>query len=409
MSGQTQTTQGRALGALEHYFWIKNQVGPWHFVVAAEIRGATTLDDWRAAFDAAQRRHPMLRVGIEATGLHDPHFVERPGTRIPLRMTTEHALESLIEDELASPFSADQPLLVRAAVLCRPDHATLLISAHHAVGDGRSVVYLIRDLLHALAGKALEALPLPPNQEALRPNVPPMLPLPPGGAVNDRPASILNRPRSQLHVEARRLPDWLGAKLRDKARAERTSVHGAIVAALVAEGAGRAEHWQGAPVRFLSPIDMRQVIGRGEEFALSLGIGGGHLDLSSTDDFWELARAAGESLAPSRSPEAFVGACAGMGALISTKPGLKEIAQFDQMHLANEITVSNLGPVPFSPEFGALRLEALWGPSVTMGVEGEQVVGVSTIGTVIHLVHTSYRPIRGLLEGASRQLVNQID
>jgi hypothetical protein len=39
-----------------------------------------------------------------------------------------------------------------------------------------------------------------------------------------------------------------------------------------------------------------------------------------------------------------------------------------------------------------------------LGMEGEQMIGVATIGSAIHLTHSSYSPIPGLLEAAEEQL-----
>ena len=49
------------------------------------------------------------------------------------------------------------------------------------------------------------------------------------------------------------------------------------------------------------------------------------------------------------------------------------------------------------------KLESLWGPSVFVGMEGEQMIGAATLNGAIHLLHTSYTPIPKLLQtmGAS--------
>jgi hypothetical protein len=60
--------------------------------------------------------------------------------------------------------------------------------------------------------------------------------------------------------------------------------------------------------------------------------------------------------------------------------------------------VTNLGIVDLPRKFGPLVLDAVWGPSVCVGLDGEQVVGATTFGRRLHLVHTSYAPIIGLLD-----------
>jgi hypothetical protein len=60
--------------------------------------------------------------------------------------------------------------------------------------------------------------------------------------------------------------------------------------------------------------------------------------------------------------------------------------------------VSNLGVVPFETSFGCFKLESLWGPSVFIGIEGEQMIGAATLNGAIHLLHSSYTPIPKLLQ-----------
>jgi hypothetical protein len=60
--------------------------------------------------------------------------------------------------------------------------------------------------------------------------------------------------------------------------------------------------------------------------------------------------------------------------------------------------VSNLGVLPFETSFGRFKLESLWGPSVFVGIEGEQMIGAATLNGAIHLSHTSYTPIPNLLQ-----------
>jgi hypothetical protein len=69
-----------------------------------------------------------------------------------------------------------------------------------------------------------------------------------------------------------------------------------------------------------------------------------------------------------------------------------------------ELLLTNLGNLPIQFETGALKLEALWGPSVLMGFEGEQTVGVTTTNGSLCLLHTSFAPIHSLLQRTERIL-----
>lgn len=82
-----------------------------------------------------------------------------------------------------------------------------------------------------------------------------------------------------------------------------------------------------------------------------------------------------------------------------------DIAAFELQMVACDVLVSNLGVIPFETSFGSLTLEGLWGPSVLMGTEGEQAIGVATLHGAIHLLHTRFAPLPSLLETAERILL----
>jgi hypothetical protein len=46
----------------------------------------------------------------------------------------------------------------------------------------------------------------------------------------------------------------------------------------------------------------------------------------------------------------------------------------------------------------------LWGPSVFVGIEGEQMIGAATVRGAIHLLHSSYTPIASLLKTTEQVL-----
>jgi hypothetical protein len=142
------------------------------FVVAAQITGETTTASWRTALDAVQRRHPLLGVCIDADDSADPYFHLLPELRIPLQIVPGDALqgwEDKMETELSTPFPVEDALLVRAVLLHEAHRATILLTAHHSIADGLSVALIVRDILEALSGKPLEALPVPQPQEDLCP------------------------------------------------------------------------------------------------------------------------------------------------------------------------------------------------------------------------------------------------
>jgi hypothetical protein len=59
-------------------------------------------------------------------------------------------------------------MLMRATVLHDRDRSTLILAADHAAFDGRSLVFIVRDLLRSLAGESLGyPQPISPSQDEL--------------------------------------------------------------------------------------------------------------------------------------------------------------------------------------------------------------------------------------------------
>jgi Condensation domain len=402
----------RYLGPSETYFWLSNQHSWKHFVVAGQISGETTTASWRTALDAVQQRHPLLRVCIDADDSGAPYFRLVPELRIPLRIVPGKALqgwEDEMETELSTPLPLKDALLVRAVLLHEANRATVSLTLHHSIADGLSVAFIVRDLLEALSGAPLEALPVPQPQEDLCPPPTvqstalgaeePKAPAPPSA-----PGTLLKRDRSHLRVRGLRLPTELSDRLRERSRREATTVHGALAAALVFAGRDIHRDWRKAPVRVISPVNNRTILGRGDDCALSIIFPAGSYNPKSPFQFWEIARAVREDLADMRTPGGVSAVFRGFDQLISGKPGVQGIAQFELQVCACEMMVSNLGVLPFEADFGALRLEALWGPSVLIGIEGEQMIGATTVRGAIHLLHSSYTPIESLLETTEQVL-----
>ncbi|MCB9659444.1 MAG: hypothetical protein H6726_17500 [Sandaracinaceae bacterium] len=157
----------RALGATEDMYFRFDSVNPLYFGVVARFAG--TYDDaaMGKAFAALQRRHPLLRAKIAMVG-DTPWFVEtdRP---IPLeRMDIAPGDEwRVLERSLVSAFDTGTGPLLRCVLYERgADDFGILFTYHHAIADGRSATFVIRDLLQSLAQQErgespeLPALPL---------------------------------------------------------------------------------------------------------------------------------------------------------------------------------------------------------------------------------------------------------
>jgi Condensation domain len=226
----------RPLGAMEHFLSLIDQHRPLHFAMAAQIEGPTAIPAWRTALDKLQERHPLLSVAIGTDADRAPYFRTVRDVPIPLRVIpgpTVSNWEAEVARELATPFALGQAPLARAVLMHGPFESVFILATHHSIADGLSSTYAIRDVLRALTGETLKFLPLVPAQESLvymsrqatddtnrslQPQAPDEEPL----------MTFLSNDGLLPSVEALSLTPEMTQTLIERARNERTTVHGAL-------------------------------------------------------------------------------------------------------------------------------------------------------------------------------------
>ena len=402
----------RPLGGLEHFFSLIDQHRPVHFAMAAQIEGPTAIPAWRTALDKMQERHPLLSVAIEMNDGHAPYFRTVGNVPIPLRVVpglTVSNWETEVARELATPFALGQAPLARAVLMHGSFESVFILTTHHSIADGISSAYAIRDVLRALTGETLETLPLNPAQEPLAymsvqatdeakgPSQPP---------VPDEGPLMTFRTIDNLSpkVEALRLTPEMTQALMERARKERTTVHGALCSALVLAGREFSGSWNPSPVRVLSPISLRKELGIGEDCGVFLWAGTVSMNPRTLADFWDMARFAKSSLTNRQSLGRIAMEMEGLEQTVSSGIDVHGAAQVLSQGFSCEIMLTNLGRLSVQCDFHSLKLKALWGPSVLLGFETEQTVGVTTTNDSLCLLHTSFTPIPSLLPRAAKIL-----
>jgi hypothetical protein len=401
----------RPLSPLEHYCWVSDQNKPKHFVITAQIKGETEIASWRSALDAVQGRHPMLNVGISPDSSGRPFFTQPILAPIPLRIVYDganHAWEQEVARERAMPFGlADIPLL-RAALIYGKESSTLILSAHHAVADGLSLAYVIRDILDALSGRDL--ITLSSNSLHREPSLVDEVDV---GRVTELPKFAEARLTDQYFdgnpynftTRSLCLSLELSRNLRETAHQQSASVHGALVTALVLAGRQLVNDWNKQAVRVLSPISIRNAMGLNDESAMAVVFPVMEYDPQSIKYFWKTAHCVKSDLDTIRNPKNLALVLDNLRQLLAVLPGKAEMKAVDMQVLSCDLVVSNLGVLPLQRQYGGLTLKALWGPAILLGFQNEQMVGVSTVNDSIHLLHSSYEPVPLLLETAEQILL----
>jgi Condensation domain len=389
----------RPLGAFEELFCLFDQHFPTNHALAAQITGHTTVRQWRDALDAVQQRHPLLSAYIDTTFNRVPHFRRVTGQRIPLRVVTSPTArwQREVAEEVNEPFTPDRAPLFRAVLLHQETHCIFILSSHHAVSDGFSLILLLRDILFALSGHALEALPLAPSREILfgaqqRTSTEPGL-----------PSFAAQRPLLP-NVEGIKLTPEETTALQRRAREEGVTIHAAISAAVTIAGRAIDESWRNKPLRIMSPAEIRDILGLKDQCMVSVGGGEISIEPGGSMTFWDLARFAKDGLSAVKSTENISRMIDLQTAAVSSNLSIEQALQLKRNAFNAQVMFSNLGRLPFDSTFGPLKLETLWAPCALRGIEGEQTLGAVTVNGSLHLTHTSPAPIPSLLASMKEEL-----
>jgi hypothetical protein len=391
----------RSLGSLEHLFWLLDQHHFVHFAVTALISGETSPRDWRRALDRLQKRHPILSVCIDGEPDSVPLFRQADATPIPLRIVEDEPVlrwEAEVGEELATPFNPSRAPLIRALLIQGARDAAFMLVAHHSIADGLSLAYAIRDTLDALAGRSLPPLRWLPSQDDMM-NVSDGLM---DGQEQDQagaamPAIYRAHDNARPTVKGLRLSPGLTSSVRGRARQEGTTVHGALCAALVLASREVFAAWREIPLRILSPINARPLLGVGESCGVFLGATTSVFDRQAMD-FWDIARDARIGVAVNQTSENIAAQLSAFRRVVGNGAEVATVAEFVAEVFASEVLLTNLGSLSFDRQFGPVTLKAMFGPAVLTGFEDHQTIGVATVNGALCLLHTSHTPPEGLLE-----------
>lgn len=381
----------RPLAAIENLFAAYSEVGAMTFCIAATVTGGFNIERFRRAAADVQRRHGLLRVGIQRnSGYFRSFFSTDAPIPVEIKPIADGDWEAEAAREINRPFNVHQGPLARFVGLrLRPDLTYVIATFHHAIADGLSGVLVIRDLMRALGGHALVALEETESMDSLLGDslsamlATTDLPLAPPGIGQNPWGADVNRLAT---VRSLTLDRTLTANLESRSRSNGTTVHGILCSAVTKVfsdvSAGDSEL-----VRIMSPVNMRSVLGGTEQCGLFMSAA--VVPHKYSGDLWEDARRSRDSLSLYRGKEAALA----ISAIATTELALNDSADFARSamwrYVDYDVMVTNLGRVQIDRTYGNLSLEHISGPIVRCCVKGENVIGASTFQGVLTLVHTT--------------------
>lgn len=410
---ESATTLIRPLGAVERLFYRYAERHPDHFLMAAEFGEVLTAQRLKRALAAVQRRHPLLSAHVE----------DRPGTRLgfyraptvgPITLTVYRSAECCWEatgaEELARPFDRSRAPLMRASLVQGPASSALVLTFDHAIADGISAVMVLDDLVAALNGAAPQNLPTAPSQEQLVADTLGRLdPFDPAELAGDprmaEPSTTRPFDGALTNVHAVAMAEVDTARLVARCRAERTTVHAAILtAACRVRAAERGETF----VRVLNPIDFRSLIGVGPDCGLYVQFTCTGLTPWDGTTFWEQARAMTAHLDIARSPRGILTASRAIQQAMPVDAEVDDAVHVYTCVVPWEMIASNLG-VQNLAGAGPLRPTAIWGPLALSQTEGEYFTGITTYEGRLRMATCGYSLPSTFLKGVGAALVAAVD
>jgi hypothetical protein len=372
----------RKLGASEHILWLASSKVPSHGVAVIEVSGSLTEAVLRETFVFLQKRHPLLNVEIQLEN-GEPKFVSVDRSTLLLEIADrpeKHDWLQEVEEEINRLLPWPTGPLTRITWLKSANKQVLAIALHHAISDGISTVYLVRDLLtianDIMSGKTPNCQPLPERsaidemlperylnyrgqwvmtkeivQQVLKHQTPQII-----------PADIVPPTPGKSGIIYRVLSERATNLLSTYCNREKTTANGAITAMLLRAVARKIDPKKEMALSYFSPVNIRPWL----ETALSkeeLLYGSAGITMFqkvSTDlPFWQLAREIKVSLFDELQRKDGIFFVYPLQKKLLGKGDDPE--KFTQMSKSFKPStfVSNFGKVPIPDRYGNLTLEGL--------------------------------------------------
>jgi hypothetical protein len=267
-------------------------------------------------------------------------------------------------------------------------------------------VLVLGDVIAALNGETLSNLPVQQSQEhmiartlgAIEPLDPSELPDDPRMRT---PSVIRPFDGALTNVHTMAMTEVDTAKLAQRCRAERTTVHAAMVVAMCrVRAAERGEDF----VRVLNPINFRPLVGVDGDCGLYIQSTWTGWFRSDGAPFWEQARATTAHLEVARSARGIRTASLAFQEVMTIDAEAGHAQELFSRMCPSEMLVSNLG-VQNLDGIGPLRPTAVWGPATQSHTEGEYVTGITTYEGRLRMVTCGYSVPSTFLKGVGDALV----
>lgn len=378
-------------------------------VVMVRCRGSLSIERVEHAVRSVQRRHPALQVRVVRDA--QPWFCDRDvgpvSIRVVDRMSAEHWRE-VVRDELNIPMDLERGPLVRF-VLVRDEHACELIcTTDHVNADGRSGLFVLRDVLRVIDQPDLRLVPLrertcfddylPTSALDLR------LPDAVRGLWAEQTRALIGRveragdrllersleppiARAPIEFVHRRLGAEQTAALERACRAHGNTVLSALAVACAHALVTVERPDAKGVIGCITPIDIRPLLSPsvGDDFGIYAWAPTSYHPIGPDSDFWALAKRMRKIVRGYRSTPALAGMRRLIDAMEYTE-GTALASSYDRIMrvaLDGMMVVSNLGRVALPERVGDVEVESFGFFAMIPNVEF--VMGVQSFRGVLEM------------------------
>ena len=267
--------------------WLTSEYQSINFSLAARVKGVFTLDQFHQALSKLQLKYPALSMRLEREAPRRVYAVADTSLEIPIQIVERehsHSWVAAVTAELGQAFDLLRSAPIRLVWLKGEGVSEIIFTCPHALADGMSVAYLVRDFLTFLGQPNIESEPMQPT-----PTMSELLPEFAGKQAivwQSKLKSVLMRlmlkfgskpvvpveKQASYQLLAWELTPQQTAALIRRCRAERTTVHAALGAAFLRSfGTFWGDGWKR---KLQSPVDLRKRLtpAVGEDFGLFVNL-----------------------------------------------------------------------------------------------------------------------------------------
>ena len=395
-------------------------------VMVARIKGLISKDQLNSAVLKVRKKHFLLGVRVSLDDDSAGWFIQKDVPEIPVKVIPRFTNEDWIEvtrEELKYSFSAETGPLIRFVLLQSTEVSDLIITANHSICDGRSLVYLIRDIMVYLSNSDLDMETSPVIPVAVQDCLPSSAHsgffyrlivnrinkkwICKGISFNERDYKDLHQTfwqKNRVSIINWELTQLQTSALVSRCHQEKVTVNSVLYTAFLAAQKDIQDSSHAYLQNILVPVDFRsrltQPVGEAIGFYASAGVNF-RLKYNPKKSFWDMARIIDRKIKQKLtdknifqsqklnllSPSLMDGLVFAKHGKLNDKMASRLLKKKGLDKIFTGIVISNLGKLDIPVNYGKLQLEAIRGPAVySDGVE--KILEVVTVGGKMHLTLT---------------------